>query len=243
MTATQTGFPAQPQSAARVPLHQVSGRLPTRQRRPALIAVAVLLIVSGALGGLQLLTASGHRVSVLVLVRPVPAGHVIESVDLGTTALSGKVAYTPGSAEANVVGKTAARDLFAGQLLTQSMMATASVPGATQALVGLRLSAAQVPSAGLADGNTVVLVEVPSANGGAAVTAPLASGQAPTPSGAVGGVASPNLVLATGTVYAIAADTASAGGALITVLVPREQSEALSVAASSGQVTLIRVGS
>ena len=101
MTATQTGFPAQPQGAPRIPLHQVSGRLPTRQRRPALIAVAVLLIVSGALGGLQLLTASGHTVSVLVLVRPVPAGHVIESADLRTTALSGKVAYTPGSAEAN----------------------------------------------------------------------------------------------------------------------------------------------
>jgi Flp pilus assembly protein CpaB len=243
MTATQTGFPAQPQSAPRIPPHQVSGRLPTRQRRPALIAVAVLLIVSGALGGLQLLTASSHTVSVLVLVRPVPAGHVIASADLRTTALSGNVAYTLSSAEATVVGKTAARDLFAGQLLTQSMMATASVPAATQALVGLRLSAAQVPSAGLADGNTVVLVQVPSADGSAAVTAPPASGQATAPSGAAGGVTAPNLVLATGTVYAIAADTASARGALITVLVPREQSEALSVAASSGQVTLIRVGS
>ena len=243
MTATHTSFPPPPQSAPHIPPHQVSGRLPTRQRRPALIAVAVLLIVSGALGGLQLLTASSHTVSVLVLVRPVPAGHVIESTDLATTALSGNVAYTPGSAEANVVGKTAARDLFAGQLLTQSMMAAASVPDGTQALVGLRLSAAQVPSAGLADGNAVVLVEVPSANGAAAVAAPLASGQATTPSSATSGVATPNLVLATGTVYAIAADTASAGGALITVLVPREQSEALSVAASTGQVTLIRVGS
>jgi hypothetical protein len=243
MTATHTGLPAQPRGPAPGPLRQVSGSLPTRQRRPALIAVAVLLIVSGALGGLQLLTASAHTVSALVLVKPVPAGHIIESADLRTTALSGKIAYTPGSAEATVVGKTAARDLFAGQLLTQSMMATASVPDATQALVGLRLRAGQVPSVGLADGNTVVLVQVPSANGVAAVTAPLASVQAATPSGAGGGVATPDLVLATGTVYAIAADTASAGGALITVLVPREQSEALSVAASSGQVTLIRVGS
>jgi hypothetical protein len=49
--------------------------------------------------------------------------------------------------------------------------------------------------------------------------------------------------LATGTVYAIGTDANSSGGALVTVLVPREQSEALAIAASSGQVSLIRVGS
>src|SRR5665213_373697 len=161
MTATHTGFQPSPQSAPHIPPQQVSGRLPTRQRRPALIAVAVLLIVSGALGGLQLLNASSHKVSALVLVRQVPAGHVIESGDLGTAALSGKVAYTPASAEASVVGKTAARDLFAGQLLTHSMMSTTQVPDSKHALVGLRLKAGQVPSAGLADGDTVELVQVP----------------------------------------------------------------------------------
>ena len=50
-------------------------------------------------------------------------------------------------------------------------------------------------------------------------------------------------VLATGTVYAIGADANSSGGALVTVLVPRAQSQALTIAASAGQVSLIRVGS
>ena len=246
MSAGPAGLSASTQGVPRAALHQVGGVLPTRQRRPALIAVAVLLIVSGALGGLQLLTASSHKVSALVLVRQVPAGHVIESADLGTAALSGKVAYTPASAEASVVGKTAARDLFAGQLLTHSMMSTTQVPDSKHALVGLRLKAGQVPSAGLVDGDTVELVQVPD-NGAAAITAPLGTTipAAPTASPAAGGASSltSGLVLATGTVYAIGADTADAGGALVTVLVPREQSEALSVSASSGQVTLIRVGS
>ena len=212
-----------------------SNRLPTRQRRPGMLAVAVLLIVAGALGGMQLLSSSNTKVSVLVLVKSVPSGHVIEPADLGTTALAGKVAYTPASAEASVVGKTAARDLFAGQLLTHSMMATTSVPDAEHALVGLQLKAGQVPSAGLADGDTVELVNVPSANGVAPAQAAPTGEAAKTPSATA--------VLATGTVYAIGTDANSSGGALVTVLVPREQSEALAIAASSGQVSLIRVGS
>src|ERR1019366_6881767 len=191
MSAGPAGLAAATQGVPRAALHQVGGVLPTRQRRPALVAVAVLLIVSGALGGLQLLTASSHKVSALVLVNEVPAGHVIESADLGTAALSGKVAYTPASAEASVVGKTAARDLFAGQLLTHSMMSTPQVPDNKHALVGLRLKAGQVPSAGLADGDTVELVQVPD-NGAAGITAPLGTTiqAAPTASLAAGGASS-----------------------------------------------------
>ncbi|HEY0869735.1 MAG TPA: SAF domain-containing protein [Acidothermaceae bacterium] len=230
MSTTTIGVSAPLQGVPRTRLHAVPGRgLPTRQRRPAMITAAVLLIVAGALGGLQVLTASNAKVSVLVLVQPVPAGHVIGASDLGSTALSGKVAYTPASAEASVVGATAARDLFAGQLVTHSMIATAAVPDVTHALVGLQLSAGQVPSAGLADGDFVELVDVPSATGVAALSA-----SSPTSSSSV---------LATGTVYSIATSTGASGAALVTVLVPRAQAEALSVAASSSQVSLIRVGS
>ena len=57
--------------------------------------------------------------------------------------------------------ETAARDLFAGQLLTHSMITAATVPDATHALVGLQLKAEQVPSAGLDDGDPVALVGQP----------------------------------------------------------------------------------
>jgi hypothetical protein len=187
---------------------------------------------------MQLLTASNSKISVLVLVKSVPGGHVIAAADLGTASLSGKIAYTPASAEPDVVGKIAARDLFAGQLLTHSMMSTTSVPDAAHALVGLQLKAGQVPSAGLADGDTVELVNVPSSNGVAAAPVTASGAAAGDKSGP-----SSSATLATGTVYAIAPDANSLGGALVTVLVPRQQSQALTIAASSGQVALIRVGS
>jgi hypothetical protein len=231
------GFVPQAQGGHRVPLQAgrgSGGGLPTRQRRPGLVAVAVLLIVAGALGALQLATSSNKTVSVLVLVKSVPTGHVIEVADLSSTRLSGKVAYWPASDESAVVGKTASRDLVAGQLLTKSMMATLSVPDGEHALVGLSLKAGQVPSAGLADGNTVELVEVPGSTAGSLVAAPTN----PAPS-----VGSSSLVLATGTVYAITESSTSSSAVLVTVLVPRAGSEALSVAASNGQVALLRVGS
>src|ERR1700722_4971876 len=81
-------------------------RLPTHQRRPGMIAIAVLLIAAGAFGGLQLVATSNSKVSALVLVQAVPAGHVIASSDLASVSLSGKVAYTPTSAEGTVVGNT-----------------------------------------------------------------------------------------------------------------------------------------
>ena len=232
------GFAPQAQGGHRVPLqavHGPGGSLPTRQRRPALVAVAVLLIVAGALGALQLMSSTNKTVSVLVLVKSVSAGHVIEAADLAGTQLSGKVAYWPASDESAVIGKTASRDLVAGQLLTKSMMATTSVPDPTHALVGLNLKAGQLPSAGLNDGDTVELVDVPGSNAGA----PTPANQGQRAAAASG---SP-LVLATGTVYAIISSPSSSGAVLVTVLVPRAGSEALSVAASNGQVALLRVGS
>ncbi len=234
------GFAPQAQGGHRVPLQAVrgpGGGLPTRQRRPALVAVAVLLIVAGALGALQLMSSTNKTFSVLVLTKSVPAGHVIEAADLAGTQLSGKVAYWPASDESAVIGKTASRDLVAGQLLTKSMMATTSVPDATHALVGLNLKAGQLPSAGLNDGDTVELVDVPGPDAAAPAPAPANQGQ---PSAAASGSL---LVLATGTVYAITSSSSSSGAVLVTVLVPRAGSESLSVAASNGQVALLRVGS
>ena len=156
---SRTAVAAPPHGEHQIPSQPRASRLPTHQRRPAMIAIAVLLIAAGAFGGLQLVATSNNKISALVLVQAVPAGHVITSTDLGSVSLSGKVAYTPASAEATVVGNTAARDLFAGQLLTHSMTTAVTVPDATHALVGLQLKADQVPSAGLNDGDPVELVE------------------------------------------------------------------------------------
>lgn len=240
---SRTAVAAPPQGERQMPSQPRASRLPTHQRRPAMIAVAVLLIAAGAFGGLQLVAASNNKVSALVLVQEVPAGHVIAASDLASVSLSGKVAYIPSSAESSVVGNTAARDLFAGQLLTHSMTTAVTVPDATHALVGLQLKADQVPSAGLNDGDPVELVEQQPVANGTSPSVPLsASSSSPADGGAIGTDGSSAMVVVTGTVYAMAADANSSGGALVTVLVPRAGSEELSIAASSGQVSLIRVG-
>ena len=52
--------------------------LPTRQRRPGYIALAVVLIVGlAALGGYWY-SQAGRKAPVVVVIRDVPAGHVIE---------------------------------------------------------------------------------------------------------------------------------------------------------------------
>jgi hypothetical protein len=240
---SRTAVAAPPQGEHWIPSQPRASQLPTHQRRSGMIAVAVLLIAAGAFGGLQLVATSNNKVSALVLVQEVPAGHVITSTDLGGVSLSGKVAYIPSSAESSVVGSTAARDLFAGQLLTHSMTTAVTVPDATHALVGLQLKADQVPSAGLNDGDPVELVEQQSVANGTSPSVPLsASSSSPADGGATGTDSSSAMVVVTGTVYAMSADANSSGGALVTVLVPRAGSEQLSIAASVGQVSLIRVG-
>ena len=69
-------------------------RLPVspRERRPALAALAVLLILGGALTSAYLVMASGERVSAIRIAQPVAAGQQIpmsalEEVQVGDTGI------------------------------------------------------------------------------------------------------------------------------------------------------------
>src|SRR4051794_1582674 len=69
-------------------------RLPasSRERRPALAALAVLLILGGALASAYLVMASGERVSAIRIAQPVAAGQripagALEEVQIGNTGI------------------------------------------------------------------------------------------------------------------------------------------------------------
>lgn len=106
----------------------VPSRLPsTRERRPALAALAVLLIVGGALASGWLALRAGNRDSFLQVSNDVAQGSRITGDDLGTVSLpedySGGVRSTD---KAAMVGRYATTKLLAGTVLTGRMLSDRS---------------------------------------------------------------------------------------------------------------------
>ncbi|RBQ17166.1 hypothetical protein DP939_27225 [Spongiactinospora rosea] len=142
--------------------------VPPRERRPALAAVAVLLILGGALATTLLVMRSGDRVSAIRISQQVGAGQAIpisamEEVQIANTGI-GYVAWV----HRQQVTKTFAKvTLLPGTLLTEQMVVTASQElGPGKARVGLSLKAGQLPS-GVKAGDRVQIIHVPGRAGDA----------------------------------------------------------------------------
>jgi hypothetical protein len=152
------------------PLRVAPGR---RQRRPALVLVGVLLILVGAAVTAQLFLRVGGRTAVLAVARPVAAGHTITGQDLTEVRISidSALRAVPASERSRVVGQVATVDLLARSLLTREALATASIPGAGQAIVGVALKAGQMPSALEAGDRVMVILTPPAGTGGTAAPA------------------------------------------------------------------------
>jgi hypothetical protein len=145
-------------------------RLPTgrRRRRPAMAALAVLIIVGcGALAG-ALAVGGKHSVSVLALAHSVKAGQQVGTDDLRVAHVSGSgLSAVSASAKSTLVGETATASLPAGTLLVDGML-TARVPpepGARLVAVALKAGAAPVQAR---PGRRVVVLSVPADDGRAA---------------------------------------------------------------------------
>jgi hypothetical protein len=138
-------------------------RLPSapRERKPALFALAILLVAVGAGAAGLLVIRAGTRVQAIEIVQQVnqngqiPAGAMEEA---GISAGSG-VSYVPWSQAGQVAKYFAATTIPAGTLLTQNMVAPSSNVTANQDIVGLSLKAGQVPS-GLQPGDMVEAIAV-----------------------------------------------------------------------------------
>lgn len=214
--ATQPMIPAQPEVAERRPL-------PTRARRPGLIAVAVLLIVGFALSGAVLVSRAGDTSEVLVVSRAVPAGHVIEPGDVSAVRLSGSVRAIAAADLQSVVGSTAVVGLVGGQVLNRDMLTTASVPRAGQSMVGLALKSGQFPADGLAIGDSVLVVVLP--------------GPGATLSG--GGVSARAITV--GNIYGLRPDTSGGTDTLVTLIVPLDTANRILEQGAAGRVGLVKV--
>lgn len=103
-------------------------RLPsTRESRPALIGLAVLLIVGGALASAWLAIQSGNRSSFVQVGSEIAQGATISSDDLTRVSLpegfSGGVPFEDAD---SIVGKTAAARLVEGTIVMRTMISDES---------------------------------------------------------------------------------------------------------------------
>ncbi|MBB5074856.1 hypothetical protein [Nonomuraea endophytica] len=140
--------------------------VPPRERKPALAALAVLLILGGALATTLLVMRSGDRISAVRVIEQVGAGQqfteqALEEVQIADTG----IAYVPWSQRGEVIKSFASVTILPGTLLTNDMGINASKElGPGKAKVGLALKPGQMPE-GLAKGDRVQVVHVPSRSG------------------------------------------------------------------------------
>ncbi|GII47254.1 hypothetical protein Psi02_36780 [Planotetraspora silvatica] len=137
-----------------------------RDRKPGLAALAVLLIVGGALLTVTLVLRSGDRVSAIEISQRVGAGQPIPISALKEVQIAQDgPAFVYWSAAEEMTRYFASVDLMPGTLLNQNMISEDSaelVPG--KAVVGLSLKPNQMPP-NLQAGQRVQVVYVPGENG------------------------------------------------------------------------------
>jgi hypothetical protein len=148
---------------------------PRRRRRPALLALAVSMVVLGALGATYLATSLGHTTAVIAIAREVPWGQTLTAADLREARISADPALEPIPYvdRDQVIGLVAATTLRPGSLLTRDAMTDQRVPAPGQQLIGVGVSLVQLPTSPLRPGDGVLLVPV------AAGSAPATTDEAP----------------------------------------------------------------
>ncbi|MFJ8185928.1 hypothetical protein [Streptomyces sp. NPDC096105] len=219
----------------------VGERLPTppRERKPALAALAVLLILVGALGATMLVLQAGDRIEVVKITEEIPAGQAVN--DSNTTSVM--VAEDPGInyvkwSQLDALKKLKAVTTIPGGVVAVGEMfgQEAKVPEG-KALVGVSLKEGQYP-AGLKSGATVAVYRV----GGAARSGSDGDGEGGS-SGSTGGGDSVIVEKAVVNYVQDAGDDDIVGSTNrpVTLLVDDAQAAALTQAASNGEVALVLV--
>lgn len=201
------------------------GRLPApvRDRRPALAALALLLVLGGALGSALIAYRSGNRVDVLVARGDIEVGQVVTGADFGIARVAADgVATIEAAASANFVGTSATTRIPAGTLLNRSMFLSASTVVPLRSLVlGVVLGATQRPAVELRAGDVVRVFLVPRETGQG------------------GGVGT---VLASAVRVVEAPGAASGDTVRVSLLIPEDESTtALVAAAATGSLAVVRL--
>ncbi|RYU12766.1 hypothetical protein ETU37_07265 [Nocardioides iriomotensis] len=150
---------------------------PPRQRRPALAAIAVLLIVGGALVAGLLAIRMDSRVPMLAAKVDIEPGAVIEADDLTVVqvATDDGDKLIPAEFEDQIVGAFARARIYKNQILDQRLLTETDPIGQDRAVVSIVLSPALAPD-NLREGDLVEIVRAAGTSGGGAAAERLTRG-------------------------------------------------------------------
>ena len=203
-------------------------RLPSapRERKPALAALAVLLVALGAVAAGLLVINAGHRVAAVEIVQQVGQGEQIPASAIREVEISSDsgLDYVAWQYAGRVAGVYAATEIPAGTLLTEAMTSSTNNLAAGKVEVGLSLKAGQVPG-NLLIGDTVEAFSVGTGSGcGTSADANSASTDVP---------------IATGTVASLSGSASETGNnAGVTLAVSSADAGTLACYASAGDVAI-----
>lgn len=159
--AVRPAAPARPRTAApeRLPA-------PPRERRPAVVALGVLLTVGGALVAGFLALNLDARSPVVVAARDIAVGQQITREDLAETMVAADgLDLLPSERVDTVLGTYATSSIPAGRLLDRGMFSTATPLAPGQAAVGIIVPPGRAPASGLVAGDLVSVVRVDGGEG------------------------------------------------------------------------------
>jgi hypothetical protein len=144
------------------PTSPAGRRLPSapRERKPALAALAVVLVVGGALAAALLVIKAGHKTGAIEISQPVGQGQKIplsSMQEVQVTSGTG-INYVPWNEASQVARTYAATMLPAGTLLTPQMTTAVNTATRGMTVVGLSLKDGQLPD-GLQVGDHVGIFE------------------------------------------------------------------------------------
>ncbi|MFF2453711.1 SAF domain-containing protein [Isoptericola sp. NPDC058082] len=143
---------------------------PKMRRRPALIALSVVLVCVGALVSAFAFQSMSNSQEVLTVRETIHRGQVIDADDLVTVRIGMDPALqaVPASSAEAVVGKHAALDIVAGGVVTAEQVTDAAVPSAGNSVVGVSVTAAMLPAGQVRSGDDVRIVSTTAGGGDAA---------------------------------------------------------------------------
>ena len=209
-----------------------------RERKPALAALAVLLVALGAVAAGYLVINAGHRVGAVEITQQVGQGQripasAIKEVEIASNSGINYVAWQYAN---RVAGIYAAVQIPAGTLLTSAMTTATNNLATGKVQVGLSLKPGQAP-ANLLIGQSVEAFGVGTGSGCGAAAA--GGGAGGTGGGNGGNGSGSGVPITTGVIASVVGSTASNGStAAVTLAVPDADAGVLACYASAGDVAI-----
>ena len=210
-------------------------RMPSapRERKPALAALAVLLVALGAVAAGYLVINAGHRIGAVEITQEVGQGQRIPASAIKEVQIASNtgINYVAWQYANRVAGVYAAVQIPAGTLLTPAMTTATNNLAAGKVQVGLSLKPGQAP-ADLLIGQTVQAFGVGTGTG-------CGGGTGGTGGAGTGNAGGPGVPITTGTIASVTGSTASNGStAAVTLAVPSADAGVLACYASAGDVAI-----